>query len=63
MIILITMAGEPLRRIAGARAAGTPIMALSLLVLAFRRIVPSAVIVGAAFRAVRHALSLDPPPT
>jgi hypothetical protein len=66
MIILITMAGEPLRRIAGARAAGTPstslIMALSLLVLAFRRIVPSAVIVGAAFRAVRHALSLDPPP-
>jgi hypothetical protein len=66
LIILITMAGEPLRRIAGARAAGTPstspVIALSLLVLAFRRIVPSAVIVGAAFRAVRHALSLDPPP-
>ena len=66
MIILVIMAGEPLRRIAGARAAGTPstapIMALSMPVLAVRRMVPAAAIVGAAFRAARHALSLDPPP-
>ena len=65
-IVLITLAGEPLRRVAGARAAGTPspapLMALSLLVLGFRRIAPEAAAVEAAYRAVRHALSLDPPP-
>jgi hypothetical protein len=65
-VVLITLAGEPLRRVAGLRAAGTPspapIMALSLLVLGFRRIVPSVAIIEGAYRAVRHALSLDPPP-
>jgi hypothetical protein len=65
-IVLLTVAGEPLRRIAGARATSTsttaPIIALSLLVLVFRRIGPSEVFVENALRAVRHALSLDPPP-
>jgi hypothetical protein len=65
-IIAIALLGEPLRRIAGDRARDTPnigpIIALSLLAPAVRRIAPLALRVRAGFRALRHALSLDPPP-
>ena len=64
MIAVAVLVG-PLRAIAGERAKQTPfvgpMIALSLLAPAIRRIERLALIVRVGFRAVRHALSLDPP--